>query len=165
MDLDRMQALLESFARQMGLPKNRYADLRLFAHFHDIGKVGIPDSILFKSGPLDAEEWTIMKQHCEIGHRIAMSTPDLAPIANWILKHQEWWNGKGYPIGLKREAIPLECRLLSIADAFDAMTNDRPYRKAVTASVALAELRRCSGTQFDPFLVEKFVEMIEAPSD
>ena len=162
---DRLQAMTEEFARKTGLPERNLSDLRLFAHFHDIGKVGIPDSILFKSGPLDAEEWKIMKQHCEIGHRIAMSTPDLAPIANWILKHQEWWNGKGYPIGLKREAIPLECRLLSIADAFDAMTNDRPYRKAVTASVALAELRRCSGTQFDPFLVEKFVEMIEAPSD
>lgn len=103
-----------------------------------------------------------MKQHCEIGHRIAMSTLDLTPIANWILKHQEWWNGKGYPLGLKREAIPLECRLLSITDAFDAMTNDRPYRKALATQAALTELRRCAGSQFDPGLVEQFAELIES---
>ena len=152
--------MVEAFARKLGLPERNLADLRLFAHFHDIGKVGIPDSILFKAGPLDSEEWKIMKQHCEIGHRIAISTPDLAPIATWILKHQEWWNGKGYPLGLKGEAIPLERRLLSITDAFDAMTNDRPYRKAVPAPVALAELRRCSGSQFDPELVEHFIELV-----
>lgn len=157
---DRLQSMVEAFARKLGLPERNLADLRLFAHFHDIGKVGIPDSILFKAGPLDSEEWKIMKQHCEIGHRIAISTPDLAPIATWILKHQEWWNGKGYPLGLKGEAIPLECRLLSITDAFDAMTNDRPYRKAVPAPVALAELRRCSGSQFDPELVEHFIELV-----
>lgn len=102
-----------------------------------------------------------MKQHCEIGHRIAMSTPDLTPIASWILKHQEWWNGKGYPLGLKREAIPLECRLLSITDAFDAMTNDRPYRRAVAVQVALTELRRCAGSQFDPLLTDQFAALIE----
>ncbi len=158
---DRLQSMVEAFARKLGLPERNLADLRLFAHFHDIGKVGIPDSILFKPGALDAEEWKIMKQHCEIGHRIAMSTPDLTPIANWILKHQEWWNGKGYPLGLKKEAIPLECRILSITDAFDAMTNDRPYRKAFPPPVALAELRRCAGSQFDPALVEQFAELIE----
>jgi diguanylate cyclase (GGDEF)-like protein/PAS domain S-box-containing protein len=159
---DRLQSMVEDFARKVGLPERTLADLRLFAHFHDIGKVGIPDNILFKPGPLDAEEWRVMKQHCEIGHRIAMSTPDLTPIANWILKHQEWWNGKGYPLGLKREAIPLECRLLSITDAFDAMTNDRPYRKAVATQAALTELRRCAGSQFDPALVEQFAELIES---
>jgi diguanylate cyclase (GGDEF)-like protein/PAS domain S-box-containing protein len=158
---DRLQAMVEAFARKIGLPERHLADLRLFAHFHDIGKVGIPDTILFKPAPLNDEEWKIMKQHCEIGHRIAMSTPDLAPIASWILKHQEWWNGKGYPLGIKGEAIPLECRLLSITDAFDAMTNDRPYRKAATESVALAELRRCAGSQFDPFLVDQFICLIE----
>ena len=158
---DRLQALAELFARKLGIPERSLPDLRLFAHFHDIGKVGIPDNILFKPDALDAEEWKIMKQHCEIGHRIAMSTPDLAPIANWILKHQEWWNGKGYPLGLKGEAIPLECRLLSITDAFDAMTNDRPYRKAMPVQAALAELRRCAGSQFDPALVDQFVTMVE----
>ena len=158
---DRLQEMVDAFARKLGLPERSLADLRLFAHFHDIGKVGIPDSILFKPAALDDAEWKIMKQHCEIGHRIAMSTPDLAPIANWILKHQEWWNGKGYPHGIKREAIPLECRLLSIVDAYDAMTSDRPYRKAVSVPTALSELKRCAGTQFDPFLVGQFIEMLE----
>ena len=158
---DRLQEMVDAFARKLGLPERSLADLRLFAHFHDIGKVGIPDSILFKPAALDDAEWKIMKQHCEIGHRIAMSTPDLAPIANWILKHQEWWNGKGYPHGIKREAIPLECRLLSIVDAYDAMTSDRPYRKAVSVPTALSELKRCAGTQFDPFLVGQFIEMLD----
>ena len=158
---DRLQEMVDAFARKLGLPERSLADLRLFAHFHDIGKVGIPDSILFKPAALDDAEWKIMKQHCEIGHRIATSTPDLAPIANWILKHQEWWNGKGYPHGIKREAIPLECRLLSIVDAYDAMTSDRPYRKAVSVPTALSELKRCAGTQFDPFLVGQFIEMLE----
>ena len=157
---DRLQNLIETFARALSMPEHSLPDLRLFAHFHDIGKVGIPDNILFKPGPLSDEEWTIMHKHCEIGHRIAMSTPDLTPIANWILKHQEWWNGQGYPLGLREESIPLECRLLSIVDAFDAMTHDRPYRKAMDFAAAAAELHRCAGTQFDPDLVEKFTRLI-----
>ena len=157
---DRLQSLVETFARALDLPEHNMPDLRLLAHFHDIGKVGIPDNILFKPGPLTPDEWKIMRQHCEIGHRIAMSTPDLAPIANWILRHQEWWNGKGYPLGIKGEAIPLECRILSIVDAFDAMTSDRPYRKALDFSTAAAELHRCAGTQFDPQLVDEFTRLI-----
>lgn len=157
---NRLQKLIEAFARALELPEHSLPDLRLLAHFHDIGKVGIPDTILFKPTSLTADEWKIMHQHCEIGHRIAMSTPDLAPIANWILKHQEWWNGQGYPLGLKGEAIPLECRILSIVDAFDAMTSDRPYRKALASAIAIAELQRCSGTQFDPQLVDKFAALI-----
>ncbi len=158
---DRLQNLVEAFARTLGLPERTLPDLRLLAHFHDIGKVGIPDNILFKPGPLTDAEWSAMKKHCEIGHRIAMSTPDLAPIANWILKHQEWWNGKGYPLGLKEELIPLECRILSIVDAFDAMTHDRPYRKALDPVTAVTELRRCAGTQFDPHLVDQFTKLVE----
>jgi diguanylate cyclase (GGDEF)-like protein/PAS domain S-box-containing protein len=157
---DRLQNLVEDFARALGLPESSMPDLRLLAHFHDIGKVGIPDSILFKPGPLTLEERSTMQKHCEIGHRIAMSTPDLAPIAGWILKHQEWWNGKGYPLGLKEDAIPLECRILSIVDAFDAMTHDRPYRKGLDPSVAAQELHRCAGTQFDPYLVDRFAKLL-----
>jgi len=157
---DRLQNLIESFAHALGLPEREISDLRLLAHFHDIGKVGIPDSILFKPERLTEEEMTIMRQHCEIGYRIAKSAPDLAPIADWILKHQEWWNGKGYPGGLSGKDIPLECRMLGIADAFDAMTNDRPYRKALSQTAAIAELRRCSGTQFDPNLIEPFIELL-----
>jgi diguanylate cyclase (GGDEF)-like protein len=157
---DRLQTLLENFARTLCLPEQSLPDLCLLAHFHDIGKVGIPDSILFKPGPLTSEEWIIMRQHCEIGHRIANSTPDLDAISNWILRHQEWWNGKGYPLGISGETIPLECRILSIVDAFDAMTNDRPYRKALDLPTAAEELRRCAGTQFDPQLVIKFTSQV-----
>lgn len=157
---DRLQNLVEKFARMVGVPEYSLPDLRLLAHFHDIGKVGIPDQILFKTGPLTEDEWKIMRQHCEIGHRIANSTPDLIPIADWILKHQEWWNGKGYPLGLQGESIPLECRILAIVDAFDAMTNDRPYRKALPPAVAASELERCAGTQFDPGLVETFTRLL-----
>lgn len=157
---DRLTKLIETFARQLGLPEQKYPDLRLFAHFHDIGKVGIPDRILFKPARLTSEEWNVMRQHCEIGHRIASSTPDLAPIAHLIMRHQEWWDGGGYPLGLKGESIPLECRILSIIDAYDAMTHDRPYRKATTPLMAMEEIRRCAGTQFDPQLVDEFSKML-----
>jgi diguanylate cyclase (GGDEF)-like protein/PAS domain S-box-containing protein len=158
---DRLQWLVESFATALGLSDSNIADLRLLAQFHDIGKVGIPDNVLFKPGPLTAAEWDIMHQHCEIGYRIAMAAPDLAPIAEWILKHQEWWNGTGYPLGIAGEDIPLECRILALADAYDAMTNDRPYRKAMSHNAAVGEIRKCAGTQFDPYLAMAFIEMLE----
>jgi diguanylate cyclase (GGDEF)-like protein len=158
---DRLQSLMESFAGSLGIPGRNMADLILFSQFHDIGKVGIPDQILFKPAKLTAEEFTVMRQHCEIGYNIAKSAPDLVPIANWILRHHEWWNGKGYPFGLTGEDIPLACRMLSIIDAFDAMTNDRPYRKALPCEHALQELKKFSGSQFDPNLVKPFVTLIQ----
>ncbi|WP_051273114.1 PAS domain S-box protein [Desulfotruncus alcoholivorax] len=158
---DRLQDLVVRIAAAIGLSDQSIADLRLLAQFHDIGKVGIPDRILFKPGPLNEEERLEMRRHCEIGHRIALSAPDLVPIADWILKHHEWWNGKGYPLGLKEEEIPMECRILAIADAYDAMTSDRPYRKALSHNQAVVELRRCSRTQFDPALVASFIHIIE----
>ena len=103
----------------------------------------------------------IMRQHSEIGFRIAKSSPDLEPVADWILKHHEFWDGNGYPLGIGGEEIPLEARMLSIIDTYDAMTSDRPYRKAVCSEAALAEIRRCAGTQFDPELVAIFVNLIE----
>ncbi|MGE5398424.1 MAG: PAS domain S-box protein [Chitinophagales bacterium] len=158
---DRLQNLIVTVASILGELDTKLTDLKLFARFHDIGKIGTPDSILFKPGPLTPEETQEMRCHCEIGHRIALSSPDLVPIADWILKHHEWWNGKGYPLGLKEEDIPLECRLLSVVDAFDAMTSDRPYRKARPIEEALEELRRCAGTQFDPSLVPIFIQSIQ----
>lgn len=154
---DRLQEMLIRLAKAAGLPESRMTDLRLLAQFHDIGKVGIPDRILLKPGPLEPDEVIEMRRHCEIGHRIAQSSPDLLPVADWVLKHQEWWNGEGYPLGLAGERIPIECRILSIADAYDAMTSDRPYRKAMSHEAALTELRRCAGVQFDPALVELFI--------
>jgi len=155
----RLQEFVTLLAGAIDLPKRNISDLNLLAKFHDIGKVGVSDNILFKPGTLNSEEAAEMRRHSEIGYRIAQSAPDLVPIAEWILKHHEWWNGKGYPMGLKREEIPLECRILAIADAYDAMTNDRPYRKAMTHEDAVIELNKCSGTQFDPHLVSKFVNV------
>lgn len=158
---ERLQELVEALASAIGLPERSLGDLRLLAKFHDIGKVGIPDRILFKPGPLTSNEFSEMKRHSEIGHRIAQSNPDLVPIAGWILKHHEWWDGQGYPQGLKGEEIPLECRILAIADAFDAMTNDRPYRRALSREAATAEIMKCAGTQFDPNLVKVFLQLLQ----
>jgi HD-GYP domain-containing protein (c-di-GMP phosphodiesterase class II) len=157
---ERLLVLVSELGKALGLPKQRLDDLRLFAKFHDIGKVGTPDSILFKPGPLTMSELIEMRRHCEIGHRIAQSAPDLALIADWILKHHEWWSGEGYPLGLKGEEIPLECRMLSLADAYDAMTSDRPYRKALSQKAAVNEIKRCAGTQFDPKLARKFIKIL-----
>ncbi|MBP2634729.1 MAG: diguanylate cyclase domain protein [Firmicutes bacterium] len=157
---ERLESLVETFAQKIGLSAPMLADLKLLAKFHDIGKVGIPDAILFKPGTLTPDEISIMRRHCDIGFRIAKAVPDLAPIADWVLKHQEWWNGEGYPLNLAGEEIPLPCRILALADAFDAMTNDRPYRKALSYEDAIAEIRRCAGTQFDPGITESFIEML-----
>lgn len=159
---ERLNNLVELLAFCLDLPADRINDLRLLAKFHDIGKVGIPDGILLKPGSLTNSEMENMQRHCEIGHHIAASAPGLSHIAHWILKHHEWWNGSGYPLGLKEENIPIECRILSIADAYDAMTHDRPYRKAMSKQEALSELNKCAGIQFDPLLVFKFIRLLEA---
>ncbi len=159
---DRLQDLVIDLGLEAGLNEHRISDMRLLAQFHDIGKVGIPDRILFKPGPLDESEVIEMQRHCEIGFRIAQSSPDLVPIADWVLKHHESWNGDGYPLGLKGKQIPIECRILAIADSYDAMTNDRPYRKGISPDQATFELKRCAGIQFDPELVKKFIKILEA---
>ncbi|MBM7868288.1 diguanylate cyclase [Heliobacterium gestii] len=156
----RLQELVEKIGRRLGLSWTQLADLRLFARFHDIGKVGIPDHILNKPTALTDEEYALMKRHSLIGYRIACESPDLAPISYLILTHHEWWDGRGYPLGIQGEAIPLECRILAIVDAFDVMTNDRPYRKAMSPDAAMSSIRRCSGIQFDPNLVESAMEVI-----
>jgi len=155
--VERMGELAVSLARAVGYSEGEMFDLILFAKFHDIGKVGVADSILRKPGPLDPEERQEMKRHCEIGYRIAMSSPELTRVADFIFKHHEWWDGQGYPQGLSGHDIPLACRIVAIADAYDAMTSDRPYRKALAAQDAALELKRCAGTQFDPYLVDVFV--------
>jgi diguanylate cyclase (GGDEF)-like protein/PAS domain S-box-containing protein len=157
----RLEKLLTDLAVLAELPEPTITDLRLLSQFHDIGNVGVSDQILLKKGPLTPDEWIEMQRHSEIGFRIALSTPDLNPIADWILKHHEWWNGQGYPFGLKGEEIPIECRLLAIVDAYEALTNVRPYRKAFSPEEAVTELRSRSGSQFDPELLTKFIQMLE----
>lgn len=156
---DRLQKIVFDLGNFLGLSSSTISDLRLFAQFHDVGKVGIPDRILLKAGPLNPEEKIEMQQHSEIGYRIAQSAPELLPIADWVLKHHEWWNGGGYPLALSGEEIPLECRILAIADAYDAMTSDRPYRKAMSHAAAVKELQAYAGRQFDPSLVNIFVNI------
>ncbi len=154
---------LEKFCRDIGeklnLTSKQLADLALLAKVHDLGKVGIPDHILFKPGALNKEEWEIMKQHSEKGFRIAKASPDLADVAELILKHHERWDGKGYPLGLEKEEIPLECRILSVVDAYDAMTNERPYARTKSHQEALKELKDGSDSQFDPNIVDLFLSV------
>lgn len=157
---DRLQYLCAKLARKVELPAQRFSELALLAQVHDLGKVGIPDNILNKEGLLTDEEWDIMRQHPEKGFRIARSSPDLTSVADLILRHHEKWDGTGYPLGLKGEEIPIECRILAIVDAYDAMTNDRPYSRAKSRDEAVAELEKCAGTQFDAELVEKFLQVL-----
>jgi diguanylate cyclase (GGDEF)-like protein len=161
----RMEKLAERMGLALLLPQDRMDRLSLLAKFHDIGKVGIPDSILMKEGKLNDSEWEIMKSHSSIGKRIAEVSSELRDIAELILYHHERWDGAGYPLGLREDDIPVECRILSIVDTFDAMTNDRPYRKALPHETAIKEILRCSGTQFDRQLVELFASIADtAPS-
>jgi diguanylate cyclase (GGDEF)-like protein len=158
---ERLESVVVQLAKAMRLPESAINDLTLLAKFHDLGKVGISDSILFKPGKLSPEEARAMRRHCEIGHRIAQTIPSLAHISDWILKHHEWWDGRGYPLGLKGRDIPLACRILAVADAFEAMTSDRPYRKALSHAETMEELRRNAGTQFDPDVVEHFMRVFD----
>jgi diguanylate cyclase (GGDEF)-like protein/PAS domain S-box-containing protein len=153
-------------AEKLGVPKNKQDEIHLFAMLHDIGKVGISDSILNKPGKLAAKEWAIMKTHPEIGYRIARSAPEFEGVADYILAHHERWDGKGYPYGLAGEKIPLLSRILAVADAYDAMTSEsRAYRAPLTGKMALAEIRSNAGTQFDPNVVRAFIEIMDSSAD
>lgn len=128
--------------------------------FHDIGKLGIRPAILQKPEKLTAAEWQEIKRHPEIGYRLTAGVPEISKIAGCVLGHHERWDGLGYPQGLKEETIPLFCRILAVADAFDAMTCDRVYRKALGREQAVSELRCNAGRQFDPRIVQTFVGIL-----
>ncbi len=147
--------------RKFNLSDDEFNDLELVCLLHDIGKIGISDSILNKPEALNDEEWIEMKKHPEIGFRIAQATPELKKVAKYILYHHERFDGNGYPKGLKDFQIPLIDRILSVADAYDAMVNDRTYRKALSVEEAIQELISNSGTQFDPEIVKLFLEEIK----
>ncbi|MCK5731719.1 MAG: diguanylate cyclase [Tenericutes bacterium] len=148
----------ELIARKINLPQNEINNVILLCKLHDIGKISIDDYILNKPGKLDSEEWKKIKKHPEIGYRIASSLKDLAHIAEGILCHHEHYNGNGYPRGLRGEKIPISARITSIADAFDVMTTKRNYRQTLTIEEAINELIQCKGAQFDPDLVDVFIE-------
>ncbi|MDX9872108.1 MAG: PAS domain S-box protein [Clostridia bacterium] len=158
----RMEAYCHSIGRKLHLSSKEMDELSLLAVLHDIGKVGVNPDILKKTRQLTPEEWMEMKRHPEIGYRIVQATPELANVADFILYHHERWDGQGYPRGLKEKEIPLVCRILAVSDAYDAMTNDRVYRKAKNSDEAVAELEKNAGTQFDPKIVGMFVEIIRA---
>lgn len=157
----RLFKYCEAIGVKLKLSDKAMNELSLLSVLHDIGKVGIHQSILKKAGPLTPEEWNEMKKHPEIGYRITQNTPELSLVSEYILYHHERWDGSGYPKGLKGEEIPICCRILAVADAFDAMTNDRIYRKALGSNEAIDELLRFSGTQFSPQIVDIFIDILQ----
>jgi HD-GYP domain-containing protein (c-di-GMP phosphodiesterase class II) len=157
----RARGLARAMARELDLPDEFIYYLEFAALMHDIGKIGIEESILKKPGKLTPQEFEIMKKHPEMGHKILAPVTMLAPVAPMVLYHQEWFNGKGYPEGLSGEEIPLGARIVAIIDAWTAMTSDRPWRPALSEDVAVREIRKGAGTQFDPKVVDAFVAAIE----
>ena len=150
----RTAAIAESLGKAIGIGSEELSDLTAAAFLHDIGKVGIADMILTKPGKPKKEEWEAIKKHCAEGAKIVQHVKELMPLAPIILHHHEWYDGTGYPDGLKGEEIPLHARIISVADAYDTMTAQRSYHEGVSPQKALEELERCSGTQFDPQLIK-----------
>jgi diguanylate cyclase (GGDEF)-like protein len=153
----RVADIVNKMAENMKMSVAEKDEIHLLATLHDIGKLAVPEEILLKKGKLNDAEWATIKKHPITGYNICKTIPELLPIAENILTHHEWWNGEGYPQGLKGGEIPLLSRIISIADAYDVMTNKRSYKKAMSHDEALKELIRCSGTQFDPYLVDVFI--------
>jgi putative nucleotidyltransferase with HDIG domain len=153
----RVTAFTITIAKAMGVDKGLLRHIARGAFLHDIGKMGVPDSILRKPGPLTEEERAVMRKHCEIGFAVLERIPFLKEAAEIVLSHQECYDGSGYPRGLKGDQIPLGARIFAVADTLDAMISDRPYRKALPISAAREEIRRYSGRQFDPQVVQVFL--------
>jgi diguanylate cyclase (GGDEF)-like protein/PAS domain S-box-containing protein len=159
-----MQKMAQLIGKQINLPDAELSRLDLLITLHDIGKINIAEEILIKNGPLTAEEWETIKKHPEIGFRIARATEEFAHVAEDILAHHERWDGTGYPRGLKGSTIPLLARITAIADAYEVMTNGRPYKTAMPEREVGAEFLRCSGTHFDPALVQIFLSIFTGTS-
>jgi HD-GYP domain-containing protein (c-di-GMP phosphodiesterase class II) len=148
-------------AREYGMDAKEIPDLENGVLLHDIGKIGIPDAVLLKPSKLTVEEWKVMRTHPEIGKRLIENVPFLRNAIPVVYCHHEKFDGSGYPRGLKGVDIPLAARIFSVADAFDAMTFDRPYSTAISFEAAKTEIRRCTGSHFDPTVVESFFRVPE----
>ena len=156
----RTSKLARTLAHSMQCTEEVAHLMALAALMHDIGKIDIPANILDKSGPLTEQEWSVIRRHPQIGHQMLIEAGGIyAYIAPLVLAHHERWDGKGYPYGLAGEAIPLGARVLAVVDAFDAMTEHRPYRPTITIDEAKVELRRCAGSAFDPAVVEALLTL------
>jgi diguanylate cyclase (GGDEF)-like protein len=161
--LHGVAALAAALGRRLALSGEQLDEVTRAAELHDVGKIAIPDEILHKPASLDAGEWELMRQHTIIGDRILGAAPAMRPVAEIVRASHERWDGGGYPDGLAGERIPLGARIVSVCDAFHAMTTPRPYRPTLDPDAALAELRRCAGTQFDPAVVEAFCALAVEP--
>ena len=161
----RVTEIAEAIARRLGWDDEQLALLHLGGPLHDVGKLGVSEEVLTKPGPLEERELAQIRQHPRFGARILLRVAALREALPYVLYHHERWDGGGYPTGRAGEAIPLEARVLAVADAFDAMTSDRPYRPALGRDEALAEVARCAGTQFDPEIVRVFLELFADRSE
>lgn len=161
----RIMTMAVRLAELLKMPEQEIVHLRRGALLHDVGKLAIPDSILHKSGPLTDEEWTIIRQHPQNSYDMLYPIAYLRPSLDVVFSHHEWWDGSGYPRGLKGEEIPFGARIFAIVNVWDAMSRVRPYRAAVPRREALAAMRQRAGTQFDPNLLEVFFTMLEEDSE
>jgi diguanylate cyclase (GGDEF)-like protein/putative nucleotidyltransferase with HDIG domain len=150
----------ERIARELGFSVKVSDRVRLAGLLHDVGKIGVPESVLHKPGSLDEAEWELVRRHCELGARL-LDDPSLEDVRGWVLAHHERPDGLGYPHGLKGEQIPLEARIVAVADAYESMTNERPYRETLSHAAAQEELTEYSGTQFDSRVVDAFMRTLE----
>jgi HD-GYP domain-containing protein (c-di-GMP phosphodiesterase class II) len=162
--LDGVTGLAVQVGQQLGLPADALEELARGAELHDVGEVALPEELLHEPGPLTVEEWGFVRQHTIVGERILNAAPTLRPAALLVRSSHERWDGGGYPDALAGDAIPLGARVIAVCDSFHAMVAGRPHRPAVTAEEALAELHRCSGTQFDPRVVTAFDLVARRPT-
>lgn len=153
-----VSTICEAIAMSMNLPHTQVSEIKIAGILHDAGKAEISETVLNKLERLDNDEWSQIKQHSAIGCRIVKTLNGFSGIANVILEHHERWDGKGYPRGLSGSGISLQARIIAVADTFDAMTSDRPYKKAVSRDEAIAEIQANAGTQFDPAVVGAFLD-------
>jgi HD-GYP domain-containing protein (c-di-GMP phosphodiesterase class II) len=154
---DEVVRLARSVGERMGLPQEQLGELEFAARLHDVGKIGVPDAVLRKAGPLEGGEWEIMRQHPAWGADMLLRIPGLKRVSQIVRHAHERWDGDGYPDRLRREDIPLASRIIFACDAYNAMTSDRPYRDALRPWIAVSELREGAGGQFDPDVVDALV--------